>query len=101
MRERESGTGRLKESVAAYRAALMELTREHVPLDWAASFGNQGFALMRLAERTKDASMAQTAVLQIEAAFETFREVGHVPFAVDCERRLAEARRIRDALKRP
>ncbi len=33
--ERESGTARLEEAVAAYRAALEEFTRERVPLDWA------------------------------------------------------------------
>ena len=33
--ERESGTARLEEAVAAYRAALQERTRERVPLDWA------------------------------------------------------------------
>jgi hypothetical protein len=33
--ERESGTARLEEAVAAYRAALEERTRDRVPLDWA------------------------------------------------------------------
>jgi hypothetical protein len=33
--ERESGTVRLEEAVAAYRAALEEWTRERVPLQWA------------------------------------------------------------------
>ena len=33
--ERESGTARLEEAVAAYREALQENTRERVPLDWA------------------------------------------------------------------
>ena len=40
---RESGTARLEEAVAAYRAALEELLRDRVPLRWAAaqlSFGN-------------------------------------------------------------
>jgi hypothetical protein len=32
---RESGTARLEEAVAAYRAALEERTRARVPLDWA------------------------------------------------------------------
>ena len=49
--ERESGTGRLEEAVAAFRAALEERTRDRVPLDWAASTGNQGIALMLLAKR--------------------------------------------------
>ena len=43
--ERESGTARLKEAVAAYRAALEELTRERVPLEWAMTQKNLGNAL--------------------------------------------------------
>ena len=46
--ERESGTARLEEAVAAYRAALNERTHERGPLDWAMSTGNQGLALMIL-----------------------------------------------------
>jgi hypothetical protein len=42
--ERESGTARLEEAVAAFRAALEERTRERVPLDWATSTGSQGEA---------------------------------------------------------
>ena len=43
--ERESGTARLEEAVAAYRAALEEKTRERVPLDWATTQNNLGLAL--------------------------------------------------------
>ena len=43
--ERESGTARLEEAVAAYRAALEERTRERVPLDWAMTQNNLGIAL--------------------------------------------------------
>ena len=50
--ERESRTGLLEEAVAAYRAALEEYTPERVPLDWAGSFGNQGVAMMLIADRT-------------------------------------------------
>ena len=37
---------RLDETVPACREALQELIRERVPLQWAASTGNQGIALM-------------------------------------------------------
>ena len=37
--ERESGTTRLEEAVAAYRAALEEHTRARVPLEWARTQG--------------------------------------------------------------
>ena len=43
--ERESGTGKLEEAVAAYREALKEYTRERVPLDWAMTQNNLGTAL--------------------------------------------------------
>ena len=46
--ERESGTARLEEAVAAYRAALEERTRERVPLDWATTQNNLGNALQTL-----------------------------------------------------
>ena len=38
-------------AVAAFRAALEEMTRARVPLDWATSTGNQAVALRVLAER--------------------------------------------------
>src|SRR5258708_5613357 len=37
--ERESGTARLEEAIAAFRDALQERTRERVPLQWATSTG--------------------------------------------------------------
>src|SRR5208337_4551330 len=41
--ERESGTARLEEGVAAFRAALQEQPHEQVPLQWAATRNNLGF----------------------------------------------------------
>jgi hypothetical protein len=49
--ERESGTARLEEAVAAFRAALEEWTRERVPLNWAMTQNNLGNALRTLGER--------------------------------------------------
>jgi len=97
--ERESGTARLEEAVAAYRAALEEWTRERVPLNWAASFGNQGVALMLIADRTNDASVAETAVQQIETAYETTRAGGDEQLSAVFEAQLPKARAIRDRLK--
>ena len=51
--ERESGTARLEEAVAAYRVALEERTRERVPLDWATTQHNLGVALWTLARARK------------------------------------------------
>ena len=51
--ERESGTARLEEAVAAYRVALEE-TRERVPLEWARTRNNLDRALKALADRQKE-----------------------------------------------
>ncbi len=96
--ERESGTARLEEAVAAYRAALTEWTRDRVPLEWATSTGNQGVALMVLAERLGDSSKARAAVEQIEVALATMREGGHAPFAAYYEAQLPRARALLDRL---
>ena len=88
------GTARLDEAVTAYREALKEYTRERVPLDWAMSTGNQGVAMMLLAERKRDVAMAKAALGQIEVALEAMRTGGHAPFAAFYEARLPEARAI-------
>jgi len=97
--ERESGTARLEEAVAAYRAALQEFTRERVPLQWAASLGSQGVALMVIADRTNDAAGAGTALGQIETAYETLRSGGHEQWSAYLAEQLPKARAIRDRLK--
>jgi tetratricopeptide (TPR) repeat protein len=60
--ERESGTARLEEAVAAYREALKERTRERVPLDWAATQNNLGNALDGLGERESGTAWLEEAV---------------------------------------
>ena len=66
--ERESGTARLEEAVAAYRAALKEWTRERVPLDWAMTQNNLGNALRRLGERESGTARLEEAVAAYRAA---------------------------------
>ena len=68
--ERESGTARLEEAVAAYRAALEERTRERVPLDWAATQNNLGIALQKLGERESGTARLEEAVVAYRAALE-------------------------------
>jgi hypothetical protein len=89
--ERESGTARFEEAVAAFRDALQENTRARVPLDWAVSTGNQGTALMLLAQRRGDAEMAKVAVQQIKAAFTALRDGGDAHSAGYYEAKLPEA----------
>jgi hypothetical protein len=40
--ERERGTERLEDAVTAFRNALLERTRERVPLDWTMTRNNLG-----------------------------------------------------------
>ena len=68
--ERESGTARLEQAVAAYRAALEELTRERVPLDWAMTQMNLGNALRTLGERESGTARLEQAVAAYRAALE-------------------------------
>ena len=68
--ERESGTARLEEAVAAYRAALEERTRERVPLDWAMTQNNLGTALSTLGERESGTARLEEAVAAYRAALE-------------------------------
>lgn len=65
--ERESGTARLNDAVAAYREALKERTRERVPLQWAVTQSNLGAALARLGRR-------ESGTARLEEAAEAFRE---------------------------
>ncbi len=68
--ERESGTARLEEAVAAYRAALEEQTRERVPLDWALTQNNLAGALATLGERESGTARLEEAVTAYRAALE-------------------------------
>ncbi len=68
--ERESGTARLEEAVAAFRAALEESIRERVPLDWAGTQNNLGIALGRLGERESGTARLEEAVAAFRAALE-------------------------------
>jgi tetratricopeptide (TPR) repeat protein len=68
--ERESGTARLEEAVAAYRAALEERTRDRVLLDWARTQNNLGNALQALGERESGTARLEEAVAAFRAALE-------------------------------
>jgi tetratricopeptide (TPR) repeat protein len=70
--ERESGTVRLDEAVAAYQAALQEYTRERVPLQWAATQNNLGNALQTLGSRESDTARLNQAVAAYQAALQEY-----------------------------
>ena len=66
--QREGGTARLEDAVAAYSAALMERTHLRVPHDWAWTTGNLSVTLFVLAELLLDVRMARSAGSQVELA---------------------------------
>jgi tetratricopeptide (TPR) repeat protein len=76
--ERESGTPRLEEAVAAYREALKELTRERVPLKWAGTQSNLGNALGILGRRESGMARLEEAVAAYRDALEEMTRE-HVP----------------------
>jgi tetratricopeptide (TPR) repeat protein len=68
--ERESGTAKLEEAVAAYRAALTVLTRDRVPLYWATTQNNLGLALQALGERESGTARLEEAVAAFRNALQ-------------------------------
>jgi tetratricopeptide (TPR) repeat protein len=66
--ERESGTARLQQAVDAYQQALLERTRERVPLDWAMTQNNLGSALAELGQRESGTAHLQQAVAAFQQA---------------------------------
>ena len=91
--ERESGTARLDEAVAAYREALKERTRERVPLDWALTQNNLGVALWTLRQRENGTARLEEAVAAYRTALEVF-EGGGAEYYVDMAKdNLTRARR--------
>ena len=78
--QRESGTAKLEEAVAAYREALKERTRERVPLAWAMTQNNLANAFLTLGERESGTAKLEEAVAASrEALKENTRE--RVPLA--------------------
>jgi len=65
--EREGGTAKLEQAVAAYREALKENIRERVPLEWAMTQNRLGVTLWYLGER-------ELGTTNLEEAVTAFRE---------------------------
>lgn len=87
--ERESGIAKLSEALAVKREVR----------NWAMRTGNQGIALMQLAERSGDTEMARMALRQINIAFATIRDGEPEPlFAAYYEEQLPKARALVERL---
>jgi tetratricopeptide (TPR) repeat protein len=70
--EQKGDSAWLEEAVEAFRAALLEHTRERVPLDWGATQNNLGNALSRLGERESGTARLEEAVAAYRAALEEY-----------------------------
>jgi tetratricopeptide (TPR) repeat protein len=68
--ERESGTAKVQEAIAAYRAALEEITREGDPLQWAQTQTSLGSALQRFGAQEIGTARLEEAVAAYCAALE-------------------------------
>ena len=68
--ERESGTERLEEAVAAFQSALEEWTRDRTPLDWAMAQMNLGTALAIIGGRASGTERLEEAVTAFRSALE-------------------------------
>jgi tetratricopeptide (TPR) repeat protein len=101
----------LEKAIAAYGEALTSWTSPWAsPVGKARIIGNQGIALMRLADRRNDRAMSETALSQIIAAYSTMRErdgrPGVNPIARETEAKayeahLSEARNLVARLSQP
>ncbi|MPN10697.1 hypothetical protein SDC9_157994 [bioreactor metagenome] len=58
----EGSAGRLQEAVDTYKQALLERTRERVPLDWATTMNNLASALLWLGRMEGSVSILEEAV---------------------------------------
>ena len=74
--QRESGTARLEEAVAAYRASLEESPRESVPLNWATATGNLALVRNILFDRTGDVAHLDAALTDVRGALEVYEAAG-------------------------
>ena len=68
--ERESGTNRLEEAVAAYRVALEERNRDQLPMAWSQTQGNLGNVLALLGEREGGTDRLEEAIAAYQSVLE-------------------------------
>jgi len=88
--ERETGTARLEQAVAAYRAALTEQTLERIRLDWAEAQMGLGNAFRALGERGSGTARLEEAVAAFQAALSVYKSANS-PYSLDVEMSLRRA----------
>ena len=77
--ERESGTQRLEQAIAAFRAALRVQNRECNPTHWATTQNNLGNALLMVGQRESGKQRLEESVSAFRAALEVYTRDG-APF---------------------
>jgi tetratricopeptide (TPR) repeat protein len=77
--ERETGTARLEQAVAAYRLVLQEITRERMPQDWAKAQIGLGWALRAFGEHEAGTVRLQEVVTASRDALKEWTRQ-HMPF---------------------
>jgi tetratricopeptide (TPR) repeat protein len=88
--ERESGTARLDEAVAAYREALQERTRARVPLDWAFTQMNLALVYRALFDEDRQPRHLDDALESADGALEEFRKANAAFYIDQAERQREE-----------
>ena len=88
--ERESGTARLEEAVAAYREALKENTRARVPLDWAMTQMNLALVYRALFDKDHQPRHLDDALEAADGALEEFRKANAAFYIDKAERQRRE-----------
>ena len=97
--KRDSGTARLEEAVATYRAALEERTRDRVPLGWAETEQNLGKALETLGERDNGTARLEEAITTYDEALAVFVAAGADRYESICRKERDNARKALDQEK--
>jgi hypothetical protein len=99
--ERQEGTQALDQGVAAYRSALEVRTRDRLPLQWARTQENIGYALYAKALKIGDCEGAREAVAALEAALEVLCHPDLAWNRAKAEQGLVKAKALRDCLCAP
>jgi len=87
--EREGSIERLKEAIAAFRAALEVRTRADVPIQWAKTQNNLGNALGDLGWRERNPERLTEAANACRAALQVFEEIQATSYIEAARRNLA------------
>ena len=89
----EGSTERLEEAVTAHEQALLERTRERVPLDWAATTLNIAIAELSLYDRSSEPSQLDRALELASTAREVFAAAGATSYLENVDTLIANINR--------